>query len=206
MKNKLEITISGYGGEFNQGHITREDYEKWKEISNNSSWDEFCYNELELDGYWEVNNISSFTGINLDYLNVKIVCNGNVFFEDTYKSLIQNHFQELGEMPNTKNMSSDYGKNLSHEITNDTQSNDSFSGRNKILVTMKTNEYFNVSAGIELDSEFNIEKLGFDILSTDEMGHGVDYGDFIKNIRYENEYIEIEFPGGTAALDSLEFH
>ena len=44
------------------------------------------------------------------------------------------------------------------------------------------------------------------MLSTDEMEYGINYGDSIKDIRYGYEYIEIDFPGGIADIENLEFN
>jgi hypothetical protein len=58
---KIEVFIQGIGSEFCQGSISITNYLKF--IASGIDWDTFCREELELDGYWEINNIAHMTGI-----------------------------------------------------------------------------------------------------------------------------------------------
>lgn len=77
MKNKisktssveLDVYISGLGTEFNQGFITKKEYNKWFEAKKDLSqrypmiqiglWNEFCVDFLEKDGYWDISDVAS---------------------------------------------------------------------------------------------------------------------------------------------------
>ena len=63
-KKRLTVFIEGAGSEFLQGTITKEDLDNFK--SSGLSWHDYCIQELGLDGYWEINNISHMTGITVN--------------------------------------------------------------------------------------------------------------------------------------------
>ena len=48
---------------------------------------------------------------------------------------------------------------------------------------------------MDLKSSFDINKMGFIIVSTDEMGYGIDYGDYILGFTYGSSEIYFDFPG-----------
>ena len=63
-----QFSFSGFGSEFNQGFISKENYKSWLKLKDNILWNQFCENILEKDGYWEISDVSSFTGLNIDFL------------------------------------------------------------------------------------------------------------------------------------------
>ena len=55
-----------------------------------------------------------------------------------------------------------------------------------------------------LIDKFEIQKLGFLIASTDELGYGTDYGDFLMGIHYDGEDIDFEYSGGVGVVELLD--
>ena len=47
----IEVNLSGLGSEFNQGFISKEEYNNWLELKDNIFWNQFCEDNLEKDGY-----------------------------------------------------------------------------------------------------------------------------------------------------------
>ena len=70
----------------------------------------------------------------------------------------------------------------------------------------RADEYFSVEVEIQLEKEFDINKLGIIKLSTDEMGFGLDFGDFINGIIYNKTPYYFEFPGGFGSCNKPSFH
>ena len=102
MQKKLTVFIEGVGSEFLQATITKEDLDNFK--SSGLSWHEYCKTELELDGYWDVNNISHLTGITMDNAQLSIMIDEKEIWSGDYWSI----FEENDEM--TSNISSsEYG-------------------------------------------------------------------------------------------------
>ena len=56
---------------------------------------------------------------------------------------------------------------------------ESFKKRNKKLVTTQTLENFEVNEEFKFKSSFDIKKFGLIVVTTDEMGYGIDFGDYI---------------------------
>ena len=75
----------------------------------------------------------------------------------------------------------------------------------QVLVTIQTDEYFSVEEEIRLEEEFDLNKMGIIRLCTDEMGFGVDFGDFINGITYNKTPIYFEFPGGVGSCNKPNF-
>ena len=79
---QLKVYISGPGSEFNQGFISKNDYNKW--INNKeklaqtysviqiSLWNQFCFDYLEKDGYWDISDVSAFTALQFDQAFIEI--------------------------------------------------------------------------------------------------------------------------------------
>jgi len=201
----IEVNLSGLGSEFNQGFISKEEYKNWLKLKNTLSWNIFCIENLEKDGYWEISDVSSFTAINIDLLKIEIKINTKPFFNGSFDELIDKYFGEEGEILNSKNESSIYGANNLPENWDTFFKNEEFNKRDKVLVTTKTSENFSVNGELKISGDFNIKKFGLIVLSTDEMGYGVDFGDYVLGFRYEDENVDCEFPGGIGSLDAPSF-
>ena len=205
-ETNITIHITGNGSEFNQGLITKDDYNKWlkhKEINQN--WNDFVMKELKKDGYWDVSEISSFTGFNKDLISINIFINDQEFFSGNYNSLLDKFFEEEGEISQNINVSENYGKWI---FPKDGEWNtffdkENFEKRNKKLVTTITSEQFDISTEIKTFKNFSINKLGFVFISTDELGYGKDFGDFIRDIKYDEIELDIEFPGGVGDISEI---
>ena len=203
---KIKVILSGGGSEFNQGFISKIDYNRWLDLKQEINWEEFCRDHLELDGYWEVSDVASFTAINKDLVNIQILVNDINFYNGSYWDLREKYFSENEEISNSKNISLEYGKSyipVDWEVFFNTHS---FNSRDKVLVTTITSEYFKVSSVFDITTDFDINKLGFNEISTDETGYGIDYGDFLLNVRYEDINVDIEYPGGVGQLDTPRFN
>ena len=103
-------------------------------------------------------------------------------------------------------VSNDYGKSYLPDDWEIFFKDESFKKRNKKLVTTQTFENFEVNEELELKSSFEIKKFGLITVSTDEMGYGLDYGDYILGFTYDNKDVVFEYPGGVGQLDSPNFH
>ena len=201
----IEVNLSGAGSEFNQGLISKEEYNNWLELKDNIFWNQFCEDNLEKDGYWEISDVSSFTAINRDFLKIEIKINNKSFFNGSFDKLIDKYFDEEGEILNSKNESGIYGANNLPDNWDTFFKNEEFSKRDKVLVTTKTSENFSVNGELKISGDFNIKKFGLIVLSTDEMGYGVDFGDYVLGFRYEDENVDCEFPGGVGNLEAPSF-
>ena len=205
-ETNITIQITGNGSEFNQGFITKDDYNKWlKHKETDQNWNEFCTKELSKDGYWDVSEISSFTGFNKDLISINIFINDQEFFSGNYNSLLDKFFEEEGEISQNINVSKNYGKYIFPKDGewNTFFDNEEFEKRNKKLVTAFTSEQFDISTKIKTYKNFSIEKLGFALISTDELGYGKDFGDFIRDIKYDGIELDIEFPGGVGDISEI---
>ena len=191
----ISVSIKGLGSEVCQGSLPTSKLENFK--SSNLSWNDFCQKELELDGYWEINNISHLTGISTDNAEISIMVNKNEVWSGGYHSL----FLDDDE---SSVFTKDYGVMAigSNSIP-----------ENSSLITAITSEYFDVKEDAEIkigntniDIQFpsddnykffiNDLELGFIIASTDEMAYGADYGDFILGFIFNKQKIYFEYPGG----------
>jgi hypothetical protein len=80
--HKLEVFLSGFGSEFNQGFISKNDYNEWINNKENlaqtysviqiSLWNQFCIDYLEKDGYWDISDVSAFTALHFDLAFIEI--------------------------------------------------------------------------------------------------------------------------------------
>jgi len=201
----VEINFSGTGSEFNQGFISKEEYKNWLKLKNTLSWNIFCIENLEKDGYWEISDVSSFTAINIDFLKIEIKVENKIYFIGDYNEFIDRFFEEEGEVTNSKNISYNYGTNNLPEDWNNFFNVEEFNNREKVLTTSKTTENFNVTEKLSIKSDLNINKFGLLILSTDEMGYGIDHGDFVVGFTYFDEVVYFEFPGGFGNVDTPSF-
>ena len=212
---QLKVYISGPGSEFNQGFISKKDYNEW--INNKeklaqtysviqiSLWNQFCIDYLEKDGYWDISDISAFTALQFDQAFIEIYIEDKLFFKGKISDLMNKHFDE-DEITKSKNVSKDYGKSFLPEDWDNFFTPESLNKRNKKLVTTLTAENFEVSGLLEFKSSFDINKFGLVTVSTDEMGYGIDYGDYIIGFTYDNSDVYLEFPGGVGPQDSPVFH
>lgn len=201
----IEVNLSAMGSEFNQGLISKEEYNNWLKLKDNIFWNQFCEDNLEKDGYYEISDVSSFTAINIDFLKIEIKINNKSFFSGGFDELIDKYFSEEDEILNSKNESSIYGANNLPDNWDTFFKNEEFNKRNKVLVTTKTSEDFSVNGELKISGDFNIKKFGLIVLSTDEMGYGVDFGDYVLGFRYEDESVDCDFPGGFGNLEAPSF-
>lgn len=211
----LRVKCAGPATEFCQGFISQENYKAWlnfknyKSISGNCHWDDFCREELSIEGYWEVNNVSHFTAINIAHCNLEIQLEDRLVFKGSYERLRELFEEEDIFEANHINESKDYGnwefpKNAKYpEWLRDRANN--LVNQKQVLVTTQTDEYFSVVEDIQLKEEFNLNRLGTIQLSTDEMGFGVDFGDFINGLVYNKTAIYFEFPGGVGVCNKPYF-
>tara|TARA_X000000368_G_C23033978_1_gene713775 strand:- start:1503 stop:2156 length:654 start_codon:yes stop_codon:yes gene_type:complete len=212
---QLKVYISGPGSEFNQGFISKNDYNEWIEnkemlsqtysVIQISLWNQFCINHLGKDGYWDINDVSAFTALRFDQAFIEIYIEDKLFFSGKILDLMSKHFDE-DEITKSKNISKDYGKSFLPEDWDNFFTLESFNKRNKKLVTTLTTENFEVNEKAELKSSFDINKFGLLVVATDEMGYGIDYGDYIIGFTYDNSDVYFEFPGGVGQLDSPDFN
>ena len=212
---KLKVNLSGPGSEFNQGFISKNDYNEWIEkkemlsqtysVIQISLWNQFCFDYLEKDGYWDISDVSAFTALQFDQAFIEIFIEDKLFFSGKISDLMNKYFDE-DEITKSKNVSKDYGKYFFPEDWDNFFTPESFNKRNKKLVTTLTAENFEVNEELELKSSFDINKFGLIIVSTDEMGYGIDYGDYIIGFTYDNSDVYLEFPGGVGPLGSPVFH
>ena len=212
---QLKVYISGPGSEFNQGFISKNDYNEWIEnkemlsqtysVIQISLWNQFCVNHLGKDGYWDINDVSAFTALQFDKAFIEIYIEDKLFFSGKISDLMNKYFDE-DEIKKSKNVSKDYGKSFLPEDWDNFFTPESFNKRNKKLVTTLTAENFEVSGLLEFKSSFDINKFGLITVSTDEMGYGIDYGDYIIGFTYDNSDVYFEFPGGVGQLNSPDFN
>ena len=191
----ISVSIKGLGSEVCQGSIPTSKFENFKSFDLN--WNDFCQKELELDGYWEINNISHLTGISTDNAEISIMINKNEVWSVGYHSLFPDDDESSVYTKDQGVMA--IGSNSIPE--------------NSSLITSITSEYFDVKEDVEIkigntniDIQFpsddnykffiNDLELGFIIASTDEMAYGADYGDFILGFIFNKQKIYFEYPGG----------
>ena len=203
----IKIVFEGSGSEFNQGFITNDHYQKWLNYKEDpAAWDEFCRQELGKDGYFDISEVSSFTGFDKYQLNIKIYFNSKLQFSGTYEEFIQKYHEEDGDNPLNINESNNYG--IYKFPVNGNWENffksEEFESRDEKLVSTLTNEYFEINSEFEISENFDIYKIGFITLSTDEMGYGKDFGDYIIDFTYNNEKIELDFSGGIGVISTLD--
>ena len=170
-----------------------------------SLWNQFCIDYLEKDGYWDISDVSAFTALQFDQAFIEIYIEDKLFFKGKISDLMNKHFDE-DEITKSKNVSKDYGKAFLPEDWDNFFTPESLNKRNKKLVTTLTAENFEVSGLLEFKSSFDINKFGLVTVSTDEMGYGIDYGDYIIGFTYDNSDVYLEFPGGVGPQDSPVFH
>ena len=165
---QLKVYISGPGSEFNQGFISKNDYNEW--INNKeklaqtysviqiSLWNQFCFDYLEKDGYWDISDVSAFTALQFDKAFIEIYIEDKLFFSGKISDLMNKYFDE-DEIKKSKNVSKDYGKSFLPEDWDNFFTPESFNKRNKKLVTTLTAENFEVSGLLEFKSSFDINKF-----------------------------------------------
>jgi hypothetical protein len=211
----LSVKCEGPASEFCQGFISQEYYKAWLDFNNPysnsliSPWDDFCREILGIDGYWEVNDISHFTAINLDYCKLEIQLEDKLIFEGSYDSFKELFDEEENFELNSINESKEYGSwvfpnNAEYHKWLRQRANNLIN-QEQILVTIQTDEYFSVEEEIQLEEEFDINKMGVILLCTDEMGYGVCFGDFIKGIVYNKTPFYFDFPGGVGSFNKPSF-
>ena len=203
----IKVTLEGAGAEFNQGFISTDNYKKWltkKDISSN--WDQFCKEELGFEGYFDVSGISSFTGFNKNLINIKIQIDRKSIFTGSYEEFIEKYFEENREITSSINKSEDYGvyKFPSEGIWKNFFNAEEFEKRPEKLVTTITSEFFSVDSELTIDKDFDINKFGFLTVSTDEMGYGKDFGDYIVGFVYNNAIVDAEFSGGVGEISKID--
>ena len=197
MKNKLTVLIEGTGSEFVQGTIKKEHFDAYK--YSGLSWQDYCTKNWKLDGYWDVNNISHLTGITIDNAVITIMIDNQKIWAGKYCSILENaddpdastvFVHEHGIMAIGDNEVSETHVLISSITSEHLQA--------ETTININTKE-----VSFELPSEDNGNKcfindleLGFIIESTDGMGYGYDYGDFILGFIFDGVKYEFEYPGG----------
>jgi len=216
MSNLISVTCSGIGSEFCQGVLTSDMFDMWLKFQSKHSdpnWNTFCQEELQVDGYWEVNEIGHFTALDLNHCVIKIHVNGNLFFEGSYTELRNTYEDDDVLDSNFTNESSEYGRLFLPEdidyqswiekriknVVNENKDN------NDILATVKTSESFHVKSEISSSEPFDILRFGLIGVCTDEIGFGIDYGDFLLGFKINNTSCHFEYPGGIGPIEGLYF-
>lgn len=185
--NQIKIILNGIGSEVVQGLISLEELSEFnKYVLNNSfsnkseAWIAYLeekglvgMSEEVKQDYWDYNDVSHFTGINLEELTIEVYSGDDkLLFSSTYQDF-ENDYEDFLE-ENAQNNSEEYGKYF-------------YPKPSACLVTYKSREHLTFPFQIHKHSEFDPEKLGIVIVSTDEIGNGVDYGDYALGIVYDGE-------------------
>lgn len=150
--------------------------------------------------------MSSFTGFDKYKLNIKIYFNNKLQFSGSYEEFIQKYYEEDGDNPLNINESNNYGiyKFPVDGIWENFFTSNEFESRGEKLVSTLTNEYFSIDSEFEINDNFDIYKIGFITLSTDEMGYGKDFGDYITDFTYNSQKIELDFSGGIGVISRID--
>ena len=192
---QLIITLQGIGSEFIQGFISKEQARIFQEKYGNSTskWDQFCVEELDLLGYFELPSISHATGILKDKLDLKIEFGEKVIFEGSYSDYFQKYFGEEDENENDLNLSRDYGKYMPEIDASNT------------LVSVATVESFYYEITLPPTEVFIPQNLGVKFVAVDEFGLGTIDLDLVLGICYSNIQYDAEYPGiGQISFVKLE--
>jgi len=78
----ISVSIKGLGSEVCQGSLPTNKLENFK--SSDLSWNDFCQKELELDGYWEINNVNENQLVGGQYKQLdgqhihSVICSANL--------------------------------------------------------------------------------------------------------------------------------
>lgn len=111
----LSFKCQGPASEFCQGFISKDNYKAWLDFKTPfgvtliSPWDDFCKEELSLDGYWEVNNVSHFTAVHLDHCTIEIWLVDSKIFRGSYVEFRELFNEEDVFEANCLKESKDYG-------------------------------------------------------------------------------------------------
>lgn len=192
---EVKITLSGTGSEFIQGFISKEQARIFQEKYGNSAsnWDQFCVEELDLQGYFELPSISHATGILKDKLDLKIEFGEKVIFEGNYADYFQKYFGEEYENEHDINLSRDYGKYLPELESTD------------LLVSVATVESFHYEITLAPTAIFIPQNLGVKYVAVDEFGLGTIDMDLVLGLCYSNVQYDADYPGvGQISFVKLE--
>jgi hypothetical protein len=181
----LKIILSGKGSELVQGFITKEEYEQFNQFKSNNlllnndiAWLAYLESKSEdftnpstKENYWDYNDVSHFTGINLDDLRIEVFTENDVLiFSTTYDNFMDLFEDTLEDL--SINKSEQYGNYFYPKTT-------------EIIVTYRSIEKFSFEFQLSTSNDFDPKKLGMIRVSTDEMGYGTDYGDYTLGIVYD---------------------
>jgi hypothetical protein len=180
----IKIVLYGKGSEFVQGLITQDEFKIYQDFKdkNNLKDDEVAWpafleeksisaeRETDKSQYWDYDDVSRFTGINLDSMEIVIYDDNNEVIDTYDYSGFAMQFEESINK-NSKILTKNYGKHLSGK-------------QSDCLVTYMTTEKCKYGFVLPDTSDFDPVKLGFTIVATDEMGNAEDYGDFCLGIIY----------------------
>jgi hypothetical protein len=180
ISQEFTIEIYGDGGEFTQGLIEKSVYQKIKDISKEKgisvekAWGEATfpsannnddYNSLELEDYYEYNELGHFYGPDLSKIGIKM------HMGDSKE--INNLYDILSELDQIESISQKNGRLVQ------------FSDLGKNIVTGLTDERgFNYTQKFKVDGIFNWANFKLKIFATDEVGLGKDFGDFFAGYSY----------------------
>tara|TARA_B100000900_G_scaffold281861_1_gene241124 strand:+ start:3161 stop:3814 length:654 start_codon:yes stop_codon:yes gene_type:complete len=216
MYNLISVKCTGIGSEFCQGILSPDLFNLWLKVKveyPDTDWNTFCQEQLEVDGYWEINEIAHFTALVIDHCVIKIHVNETLFFEGSYSELRDIYDDEDVLDSNYSNESAEYGRLL---LPQDIEYQswierrfDNIHNGNKdnsdVLVTVKTSEIFNVKNEITTSEPFDILKFGLIGVSSDEMGFGIDHSDYLLGFKVNDEKCHFEYPGGIGPLETPHF-
>ena len=202
-KKRLTVFIEGIGSEFVQGTIKKEEFDAFK--SSGLSWQDYCIQELGLDGYWDVSNISALTGITNDNAKISIMIDDKEIWSGDYWSIFENNDDCTSNLSTYENGVMAKGNNevpKTHVLISTITSENLYAETSVVFnSTMK-------GVSLELPSDDNDGKFfinnlefGFIMAHTDAMGYGYEYGDFILGFIFDGKKYEFEYPGGMGIPD-----
>ena len=182
----ITLTLYGTGSEFIQGFISEEEYQNFKRfqmdkliLDDGEGWLAFLEEnrengsfELVKEEYWDYNEVSHFTGLNLRQFTLQVADENDQPLGSYTAKEFREAFEESCE-ENSLNVSQAYGKALEFK-------------QEDCLVTYQSEEKITMTFTLPNVSGFDPLKLGFRLVCTDEMGYGhPDYGDFCLGIVYD---------------------
>lgn len=181
----IRVKLIGQGSEFIQGLISEEEFDEYVAFEKDlqrlyrvDSWILFL-NKRKGKDYWEYNDVSHFTGIEYgNTFSIEIIDEENQPILKYDSEAFLEEFEESIE-DFSKNDSERFGK----WVVGETEDH---------LVTYQSIENMVMDFKIPTDQKFDPSLLGFITVSTDEMGLGSDYGDFILGITYDGMDYEYE--------------
>lgn len=189
IEREVTIELSGDGNEFTQGYIDNKLFESieniasQKNISIEHAWEngtypfannENAYEKLAMKDYHEYNELGHCYAPLIDELNLKLSIDGECVKENIMEVIDDSSFN---------NVSKKLGASL---ITKD---------NSKAVVTAVTDERgFYESFNFKIKGTWDWEKFKINIFCTDEVGLGIDFGDYFMGLQYdENIFDDMDY-------------